>query len=140
MARMEAPSPARLYATATGATLAVLGIVGFFYSASFGSPGAVGEVFGVFAVNGWVNVVHALTGALGLLAADYHSRRYAQAIGLFYVVLGAWGFTIGSGEAVLGFLPANAADNLLYLALGVLGLLAARGTPVVKREERAATA
>jgi hypothetical protein len=137
---MDVPGPARLYAALAGATLVVLGIVGFFYSASFGAPGEVDEVFGVFAANGWVNVLHALTGALGLIAADYHSRRYSQAIGLFYIVLGFWGFAIGSGEAVLGFLPANAADNLLYLALGVLGLLAVRGTPAIEREKRAATA
>lgn len=130
---MDAPSPARLYATLAGATLVVLGIVGFFYSASFGAPGDVDDVFGVFAVNGWVNVLHVLTGALGLIAADYASRRYSMWIGLFYVALGFWGFAIGSGEAVLGFLPANTGDNLLYLALGTLGVLAARGTPIAKK-------
>lgn len=134
---MDAPSPARLYATLAGAALVVFGIVGFFYSASFGSPGEVDDVFGVFAVNGWVNVLHAITGALGLIAADYASRRYAMWIGLFYVALGFWGFAIGSGEAVLGFLPANTGDNLLYLALGALGVLAARGTPVVKKRSPA---
>ena len=50
---MDGPSPARLYATAVGAALVVIGIVGFFYSASFGSPGEVKEAFGAFAVNGW---------------------------------------------------------------------------------------
>jgi hypothetical protein len=130
---MDAPSPARLYATLAGATLVVIGIVGFFYSASFGSPGEVEEMFGAFAVNGWDNVLHILTGAIGLLAADYASRRYALWIGVFYVVLGFWGFALGSGEAVLGFLPVNAGDNLLHLALGALGVLAARGTPVAKK-------
>ena len=125
---MDGPSPARLYATAGGAILVVAGIVGFFYSASFGSPGDVNEVFGAFAVNGWDNVLHILTGALGLLAADYASRRYSLWLGLFYVVLGFWGFAIGSGEAMLGFLPVNTGDNLLHLALGCLGVLAWRGT------------
>ena len=78
---MDGPSPARLYATAVGAALVVAGIVGFFYSASFGSPGEVDEVFGVFAVNGWDNVLHILTGALGLLVAGYASRRYALWLG-----------------------------------------------------------
>ena len=36
---MEAASPARLYATAVGAFLVALGIVGFFYSASLAVPG-----------------------------------------------------------------------------------------------------
>ncbi len=134
---MDAPSPARLYATAGGAALVVFGIVGFFYSASFGSPGAVDEIFGAFATNGWDNVAHILTGVLGLLAADYASRRYSLWLGSFYVVLGFWGFALGSGEAVLGFLPVNTGDNVLHLALGALGLLAARATPVAKKRSPA---
>lgn len=130
---MDAPSPARLFATAGGAALVVAGIVGFFYSASFGSPGEVGEAFGVFAVNGWDNVLHALTGTIGLVAADYASRRYSLWIGLFYFVLGFWGFAVGSGEAVLGLLPVSTGDNLFHLAFGCLGLLAWRGTPAAKK-------
>jgi hypothetical protein len=130
---MDGPSPARLFATAGGATLLIAGIIGFFYSASFGSPGNVGEVFGAFAVNGWDNVLHALTGAIGLLAADYASRRYSLWMGLFYFALGFWGFVVGSGEAVLGFLPVNTGDNLIHLAIGCLGILAWRGTPIAKK-------
>jgi len=130
---MDAPSPARLYATAAGAALLVLGIVGFFYGASFGSPGKVDEMLGIFAVNGWDNVLHILTGAIGLIAADYAARRYALWIGIFYVALGFWGFVVGSGDVVLGFLPVNTADNLLHLGVGALGILAARGTPAAKK-------
>jgi hypothetical protein len=137
---MDGPSPARLYATAVGAALVVTGIVGLFYSASFGSPGEVKEVFGAFAVNGWDNVLHILTGVLGLIAADYASRRYSLWLGAFYVGLALWGFTIGSGEAVLGFLPVNSGDNLLHLVLGALGVLAALGTPVTKKKGSPATA
>ena len=71
---MEASNPARLYATLVGAVLTIAGIVGFFYSASFGSPGEVDEVLGIFAVNGWHNVVHLATGLLGLAAAGYAAR------------------------------------------------------------------
>jgi hypothetical protein len=130
---MDTPSQARLYATAAGALLVTLGIVGFFYSASFGRPGDVEEMFGAFAVNGWANTLHALTGGLGLLAADYASRRYALAAGLLYFVLAFWGFALGSGEAILGCLPVNTGDNLLHLAIGVLGILVWRATPAGKR-------
>ena len=129
---MDGPSPARLYATAAGAALVVFGIVGFFYSASFGSPGEVKEAFGLFAVNGWANILHILIGALGLIAADYASRRYSLWLGAFFVGLALWGFTIGSGEAILGFLPVSTGDNLLHLATGALGVLAALGTPQTK--------
>jgi hypothetical protein len=130
---MDGPSPARLYATLVGAALVALGIVGFFYGASFGSPGEVDEMFGIFAVNGWVNVLHVLTGALGLIAADYASRRYSLWLGGFYAALAFWGFAIGSGESILGLLPVNTADDLLHLALGALGVLAALGTPAASK-------
>lgn len=130
---MDAPSPARLYATLVGAALVVLGIVGFFYSASFGSPGEVEQMLGVFAVNGWVNVLHILSGALGLFVAGYASRHYALWLGAAYVVLAFWGFALGSGESILGFLPVNTGDNLLHLVLGGLGVAAARATPAPQR-------
>jgi hypothetical protein len=134
---MDAPSPARLYATAVGAALIVAGIVGFFYSASFGSPGEVDDALGIFAVNGWANVLHILTGALGLLMAGYASRRYSLWLGGFYLAVALWGFAIGGGEAILGFLPVNTADNLLHLAIGTLGVAAALSTPVAKKGEPA---
>jgi Domain of unknown function (DUF4383) len=126
---MDAPSPARLYASLVGAALVVFGIVGFFYSSSFGSPGEVDEVFGVFAVNGWANVLHILVGALGLFVAGYASRWYSLWLGAFYVVLAFWGFALGSGEAILGFMPVDTGVDLLHLALGALGVAAALGTP-----------
>jgi hypothetical protein len=134
---MDAPSPARLYATLLGATLVIAGIVGFFYSASFGSPGEVDNALGIFAVNGWVNVLHILTGALGLLMAGYASRQYSLWLGALFLVAAFWGFAIGGGEAILGFLPVDAADNLFHLVIGALGIGAALSTPVAKKGEPA---
>jgi hypothetical protein len=126
---MEPPSPARLYAAAAGALLVILGILGFFYSASFGSPGEVDEMLGAFAVNGWINVIHIALGALGLLVAGFAARSYSLWLGVLLIVLGAWGFIVGSGDAILGFIPSNAGENLLHLVLGALGLAAAVATP-----------
>jgi Domain of unknown function (DUF4383) len=126
---MEPASPARLYATVVGALLVVLGIVGFFYSASFGSPGAVEAALGAFQVNAWLNIVYIAAGSLGLLLAGHSSRPYALGLGLLFTILAIWGLAIGSGEAVLGFLPANGGDDTLRLVLGLLGLAAAAGTP-----------
>lgn len=130
---MEDPSPARLYAAALGALLLVLGIVGFFYSASFGTPGSVEPCLGVLRVNGWLNVLHILTGAAGLLAAGYASRVYALAVGVLYTGLAIWGFAIGGSDSILGFLPASGGDEALHLAIGLLGLAAAAGTPKRRR-------
>jgi hypothetical protein len=126
---MEAASPARLYATAVGAFLVALGIVGFFYSASFGSPGAVEAALGVLRVNAWLNVLYAATGALGLLAAGFASRAYALAMGVLFTALAIWGWSLGAGEAILGSLPAGGGDEALNLVLGLLGFAAAAGTP-----------
>lgn len=139
--RMEGATPARLYATLVGGTLLVVGIIGFFYSASFGGPGTVDSVFGIFAVNGWHNIVHILTGALGLLVAGYAAREYALGLGVVYTLIAAWGFIIGDNESILGFIPVNTEDNFLHLALGLLGLAAGAATPAdERRRERPARA
>ncbi len=103
---MEASSPAKLYATLVGTVLTIAGIIGFFYSGNFGSPGAVEKVFGILAVNGWHNVVHLATGLLGLAAAGYAARQYALGLGLVYIAVAIWGFIIGSGDAILSIVPA----------------------------------
>ncbi len=121
---MEASSPATLYATLVGAVLTIAGIIGFFYSASFDSPGNVDDMFGIFAVNGWHNVLHLTTGLLGLAATGYAARQYALGIGLFYLVVAIWGFIIGSGEEILSIVPVNTEDNILHLMLGLTGLAA----------------
>ena len=131
---MDNASPARLYAVVMGAVLTVAGIVGFFYNAHFGSGSDVFgndtsvKVFGILAVNGWHNVVHLLTGILGLLAAGYAARLYAFGLGAVYIVVAVWGFIIGSGDSILTIVPVNTADNFLHLAIGVLGILAGAAT------------
>ena len=126
---MEASSPARLYATLVGAVLTIVGISGFFYSGSFGSPGEVDKVFGILAVNGWHNILHLATGLLGLACAGYAARQYALGLGLVYLVVAIWGFIIGSGDAILSTVPVNTPDNILHLILGLTGLAAGAATP-----------
>jgi hypothetical protein len=136
---MEGASPARLYATLVGGTLVIVGIIGFFYSSSFGGPGAVDDVFGILAVNGWHNVVHIATGGLGLIAAGYAARQYALGLGVVYIAIAIWGFIIGDGHSILGFIPVNTEDNFLHLILGLLGVAAGASTPATARG-RTATA
>jgi hypothetical protein len=118
-------TPAMLYAGLIGATLVVAGIIGFFYSSSFGTPGNTDAVFGILEVNAWHNLVHLASGALGLLAfasGPAASRTYALAFGAVYIVVAIWGFIIGSGESILGIIPVNTEDNILHVILGVLGI------------------
>jgi hypothetical protein len=114
---MEPPSPARLYATVAGALLVVLGIVGFFYDASFTSLHDTEAALGVLEVNAWFNLLYVLTGAVGVLVAGASSRPYALVMGLLYTLLGivGWG------------------SEGLHFAIGLLGLAAIAGTPREKR-------
>jgi Domain of unknown function (DUF4383) len=131
----EPVTPASLYAGLIGATLAVAGVIGFFYSSSFGSPGSVDAVLGVLDVNAWHNLVHLLSGVLGVLAflsGPRAARTYALAFGAVYIVVAIWGFIIGGGESILGFIPVNDEDNVLHAVLGVLGVGAGLASPEVE--------
>jgi hypothetical protein len=137
---MEETSPARLYCLLVGGVLVIAGIIGFFYSASFDTGATdvasnTDDVFGILGVNGWHNIVHIATGALGLLAAaaGYHyARQYAYGLGVVYIAIAIWGFAIGSGESILGFIPINTEDNFLHLLIGVAGVGAGLATPATQ--------
>ena len=131
---MDEASPARLYLTVAGALLVVLGVGGFFYNGHFGTGADVFgndttvKVLGAFAVNGWLNVVHLVTGAIALLAVSYAARAGALAIGAVYVAIAVWGFIAGSGDTILSAIPVNTADNVLHLLVGMLGIAAGAAT------------
>ena len=132
----ERTTPAMLYAGIVGAVLVVAGIIGFFYNAEFTTDESVRDaVFGILDVNGWHNVVHILTGVLGLLAYGagvYAARSYAMALGAVYLAVAAWGFIVGDGDSILSIIPVNTEDNVLHLLLGVGGLWAAYATPAAQ--------
>jgi hypothetical protein len=110
---MEAPSPARLYAAALGAVLVLLGILGFFYTASFSGLEDYEDALGALQVNGWLNLLYLAVGAVGLLVAGASSRTYALTVGVLFTLLAIVGWGTG----------------WLNLVIGVLGLAAALGTP-----------
>jgi hypothetical protein len=89
----------------------------------------------VLSVNGWHNVVHLLTGLIGLaVARSYNgSRAYAIGFGVVYAVVAIWGFVIGGGESILGFLPVNSEDNVLHLLMALAGIGAGLGTAATPR-------
>jgi Domain of unknown function (DUF4383) len=127
-------SPAQLYALIFGAVLTIAGIVGFFYNSDFTSNKSVHDaVFGILAVNGWHNLVHILSGVLGLIVASSYtsSRIYALGLGAIYIVVAIWGFIIGGGDSILSIIPVNTEDNILHLLIGVAGIAAGVATPAV---------
>ncbi|MDX6617128.1 MAG: hypothetical protein QOD60_2219 [Solirubrobacterales bacterium] len=125
-----------------GAALVIGGVIGFFYAAGFDTGNSIcsgdgcDKVFGVLAVNGWHNLIHIATGAIGLIALSYGysaQRAYALYVGVIYIVVAVLGFTdFGSGDfnnTILKVIPVNSGDNFLHLILGALGVGAGLATP-----------
>jgi Domain of unknown function (DUF4383) len=130
---MESRSPAQAFALVVGATLVVVGIAGFFYNASFSTGDATDRdaVLGILDVNGWHNVVHVLTGVIGLAVSGGYdgSRVYALGFGAIYLVLAVIGFVAGDGDEIFNLIPVNTEDNVFHLLVGVAGLGAGAVTP-----------
>ena len=118
-------TPAQLYALLFGIVLLAVGILGFIADSSFGTGSDVnGSDFIVFEVNGWHNIVHILSGLLGLTLWRRRdtARAYALGFGAVYLVVTIWGFI--TGDQVLWLIPVDAADNILHLLIAVAGLAA----------------
>jgi len=124
-------SPAQVWARVIGWTLVLAGIVGFFYSSAFGSPGETDAVFGVLDVNGFHNLLHILSGLLGIwLARSYSAARaYCILLAVAYTVVAIWGFVIGDGAAILSIIPVNTEDNLLHAGIALVSLVVGLSTP-----------
>jgi hypothetical protein len=125
---MNETSPARLYAMVFGAVLVAAGVLGFFYNSDFSTGDDVPRdaVLGILDVNGWHNVVHVATGALGLLAASSlaAARGYALGLGVVYLLVAVAGFAVGDDGVIASLVPVNTADNVLHLAIGAVGVAA----------------
>jgi hypothetical protein len=118
-------TPAQLYALLFGVVLLVVGILGFIADSSFGTGSDVnGSDFIIFEVNGWHNIVHILSGLLGLALwrRPASARAYALGFGAVYLVVTIWGFI--TGDQVLWLIPVDTADNFLHLLIAAAGLAA----------------
>lgn len=129
---MGARTPSQLYALVFGVVLVAAGVLGFFVNASFGVGEAAatdrGALLGLFDVNGWHNVVHLASGAVGLAMAGTPSsaRVFAIGFGAVYALVFLFGLFM---DPLLGLLPINAADNVLHLGIAVVGIAAGLATP-----------
>lgn len=113
-------NPARLFAQVLGVVLTLVGILGFIP----GLGGPDGNLLGIFAINPTHNIIHILTGLVGLaagFAADgRYARTYALVFGIVYLIVTIVGFI--QGNTILGIIPTNLADNLLHTLITIGGL------------------
>jgi uncharacterized membrane protein HdeD (DUF308 family) len=137
----------RIVALVIGVALLLVGIIGFFTPAE--NSTGVQAVFGIFDVDAVHNVVHVLSGILGIAAAfTGWSRRFNQIFGIIYILIGLLGLipalyfpagSFGTDRGLfLGLMHINAGDHVLHLLIGIVA--AAVGFFVADYVEARATA
>jgi hypothetical protein len=104
--------PQQLLAQVVGAVVTLVGMTGFL----------TGGMLFIFGVNALHNVVHLLSGVLGLAAGFYAggqwARHYNQGFGVVYLLVTALGFVAPALTASL--LAIDPADNFLHPVLGIV--------------------
>ena len=143
--RNRGRSAAQWFCLVVGATLVVVGLLGFLVEAKFdtsagGDPGSLdGENLILFEVNGWHNIVHIASGVFLLALAGKHrtARTAALAFGAIYAVVTVIGLI--DGHDVLGVIPVNPADNVLHILLTIAALAAGLSSTHDRHEDRAGT-
>jgi hypothetical protein len=129
---MQDKTLAQVYVMALGAVLVLVGIVGFLVEPSFGvGDSAERGTLILFDINGWHNVVHLLSGIVGLamVGSAAKARLFAIGYGVVYVLVTILGFAVGDGGLLLSLIPINTADNLLHLAIAVTGIAVGLASP-----------
>lgn len=129
---MAGKTLAQIYALALGATLVLVGLLGFLVEPSFsvGDSAERGTLI-FFDINGWHNVVHLLSGAVGLAMAGTaaKARLFCLGYGGVYVLVAILGFIVGDGGLLLSIIPINTADNLLHLVIAASGIAVGLASP-----------
>jgi hypothetical protein len=136
---MQDKTLAQVYVMALGAVLVLVGIIGFLVEPSFGvGDSAERGTLILFDINGWHNVVHLLSGIVGLamVGSAAKARLFAIGYGVVYVLVTILGFAVGDGGLLLSIIPINTADNLLHLAIAVTGIAVGLASPATDAPRR----
>ncbi len=129
---MQGKTLAQVYALVLGGVLVLVGILGFLVEPSFGiGDSAERGTLILFDINGWHNVVHLLSGIVGIAMAGTaaKARLFAIGYGVVYVLVTILGFIVGDGGLLLSIIPINTADNLLHLVIAVSGIAVGLASP-----------
>lgn len=107
----------RFIAILFGIAFIFVGVAGFVPALSQN-----GKMLDFFTINPIQSIVFIATGVIAIMSATCYctTRLFFQIMGLFYVSISVWSFWKGGD---LGFIQLQMFDNILYMILGVLGLL-----------------
>lgn len=140
---MEGKTLAQIYSLVLGAVLVLVGILGFLVEPSFavGDEAQRGTLI-AFDINGWHNVVHLLSGIIGIAMAKTaaSARLFAIGYGVVYLLVTVLGFIVGDGGLLLSIIPINTADNLLHLVIALSGIAIGMASPATDAGARRRTA
>lgn len=132
-------SPAQIYALILGVVLVAAGIAGFFWETSFATGTSAGVeqgfLLGILAVNGWHNVVHLVSGIIGLAVAGSYAgaRVFALGFGAVYALIALLGFVATENDALIGLLAINLEENIFHVLIAIAGIAAGLATPAEPR-------
>lgn len=125
--------PARLPAALIGVVFLLVGVLGFVPGVTsdhdrlaFAGHHSGALLLGVFLVSVLHNLVHLASGVAGLVLARTGpgALTFLLVGGAVYLALGLYGLVVDFGGSAdfppVNFLPVNAADNWLHLAVGVV--------------------
>jgi hypothetical protein len=125
--RNEGRTPAQWFSYIFGATLVLVGLLGFLVDSTFdtGQPLDGDDLFGLFEINGIHNVVHILSGLflLALAGKRKTAKTGALVFGVIYGIVTLIGLI--DGKDVLSLFPVNPYDNVLHIALTVAAIASA---------------
>jgi hypothetical protein len=119
-------TPAQWFSIVVGPVLLLVGILGFVADSTFdvgsndaGGGHLQGDGFLGFEVTGWHNLVHIASGILLLVLAKRRSTAKVATLGFGAVYALVTVIGLIDGNDVLGFIPVNAADNVLHALLSI---------------------
>lgn len=119
----------RMYALILGIVLVLIGVIGFFVPQE--NSTGVQALFGIFDVDVVHNLVHVVSGLIGIGAAfGGFSVTYNRVFGIIYTLLGILGLmpflyfpTYGTDSGrFLGLMHISVADHVLHFVIGLSAL------------------
>lgn len=124
--------PVRTYAGIVGVVVLLLGVVGLIVGE--------GHLFGFLNIDIAEDIIHLLTGGLmafvGFAQTDTSlARTVVGGLGIVYLLVGILGFL---SATIFGLIPSGytLGDNIVHLALGILGIAVAWLLPSTAATER----